>query len=351
MTDRRASIPCTIVTGALGSGKTTLIRSLLEQPDMAGTALIVNEFGEVGLDHLILSSAVETTLLMDSGCLCCSLRGDIVDTVLSLFSAVERGDTPPFDRILIETTGLADPIPIVRDLTSSPALRDRVHLCRVVTCVDGLVGQAELRSNDVAVDQVAQADVCLITKTDLADPLQIDLLSEALTLINPLVSVVRVVGEQGASSDLLFGAGPVEMHRPQTSGERAAALDLKAGGHDHDHHHDHEHHDSVHTGVDSWSTVISHSLPWQAIRDWIDLVYSLNAARILRAKGVLWIQESDKPVLFQAVGPILSPPVLLSGWEGRPPESRLVFITKNFDLEILELSFENTVLRGVAECP
>src|SRR6056297_672938 len=147
-------VPVSILTGALGSGKTTVIRELMQRPSMAGTALIVNEFGEVGLDHLLVTSAVETTLLMENGCLCCSLRGDIVDTVQNLFASVERGEVPAFSRILIETTGLADPVPIIRDLTQNAALIKRVTLAAVGTCVDGLLGAAALRNDPVAVSQL-----------------------------------------------------------------------------------------------------------------------------------------------------------------------------------------------------
>lgn len=321
------STPIAVVTGALGSGKTTVIRALMARPEMAGTALVINEFGEVGLDHLLVSSAVETTLLMENGCMCCSLRGDLVDTIMGLFSAVERKEIPPFRRILIETTGLADPVPILRDITLAPVLRDRVHLTGVATCVDGLIGRAGLTADPVANAQVAQADTCLVTKTDLADPLALDQLCEALRVLNPMMALHKVNEGALPPHDFLF-AGP-SADAPRLS---------QTTPHDH-------HHDAPHSGIDSWSTLIDAPLPWEPIRDWLDLIYSLNAARMLRMKGILWIEERSKPLLVQAVGPVVTPLQLLDEWPPGPRQSRLVLIFKGLDREALATSFEHSVLQ------
>lgn len=326
------STPIAVVTGALGSGKTTVIRALMARPEMAGTALVINEFGEVGLDHLLVSSAVETTLLMENGCMCCSLRGDLVDTIMGLFSAVERDEIPPFRRILIETTGLADPVPILRDITSAPVLRGRVHLTGVATCVDGLIGRAGLTADPVAIAQVAQADTCLVTKTDLADPLALDQLCEALTVLNPMMTLHKVNTGALPPHDFLF-AGPSAdaPSRSQTTP-----------------HHDHDH-DAPHTGIDSWSTLIDTPLPWEPLRDWLDLIYSLNAARMLRMKGILWIEERSKPLLVQAVGPVVTPLQLLDDWPPGPRQSRLVLIFKGLDRNALATSFEHSVLQHLSK--
>jgi G3E family GTPase len=344
------SIPCSLVTGALGSGKTTVIRRLIDQPDMAGTALIVNEFGAVGLDHLLLSSAIETTLLMDNGCLCCSLRGDLIDTVLDLFSAVLRGEIPPFHRMLIETTGLADPIPIVRDLTTAQVLRGKVHLANVVTCVDGLIGGVDLKSNPVSVDQVAQADVCLVTKSDVADPLYTATLCETLASINPMMVIVRVRPDDDLDSDVFFGQAATEGARhgafrctPVSSIPNKAHSGAGLGGGDPGENNDEG---GTHDGVDSWSTVVEQALPWSRIRDWLDLVYSLNAASMLRMKGIFWIGESDRPLLVQAVGPVVTPTRFLEAWPEDRRESRMVMITKGLNTDVLSKSFQDIVLKG-----
>ncbi len=330
-----ASISCTLVTGALGSGKTTVIRKLMERPEMAGTALIINEFGEVGLDHLLVASAVETTLLMENGCMCCTLRGDIVDTVLSLFDAVGKGEIPAFNRILIETTGLADPVPIVRDLSKDAALRDKVHLTRVVTCVDGLVGRNAL-PDAVAIEQVALADVCLVTKTDLADPLKLDELNQILGGINPMMTIVPIRGGVVPDLALITEGGSAGL------GTRSNHDEIHSG-HGHGHSHGTA---SAHGGVESWSIVIDHPIAWRIYADWFDLVYSLEAARMLRMKGILWIKERELPLLVQGVGPVITPLQFLDSWSGGACETKLVMITKGLSPKALATSFQERVLNA-----
>lgn len=314
-----------IVTGALGSGKTTVIRDLMQRPEMAGTALIVNEFGEVGLDHLLVTSAVETTLLMENGCLCCSLRGDIVDTVQNLFASVERGEIPPFSRILIETTGLADPVPIIRDLTQNAALVGRVRLASVGTCVDGLLGASALRHDPIALSQLAQADLVFVTKTDLAERSEIDALTERLSVLNPLMQMYEVRSGRVPSGDLLFD--------PALPGLTRTSLPTQF-------HHGHGHHHSAHDGVETLSILREAPLPWSAIRDWLDLIYSLHAAHMLRLKGFLWVEERDGPVLVQGVGPVLSPVKLLSEWPEGRRLTRLVMISRGVGAAALKSSFD-----------
>jgi len=318
-------VPVAVVTGALGSGKTTLIRDLMRRPEMEGTALVINEFGEVGLDHLMVSSAVETTLLMENGCLCCSLRGDLVDTVLGLFAAAERGDVPPFRRILIETTGLADPVPIVRDLSGAAALKGKVRLASVCTAVDGVLGLQALAADPVALAQVANADLCIVTKADLADSMSIDALKERLAVLNPLMRVAEAREGRAPPGDPLFdGARSAPPLPPE-------------------HHHGHRHHTS-HGGVDTLSITLDHPLPWVTFRDWMDLVYSLHAARMLRLKGFLWVADREGPVLVQAVGPIVSPVELLREWPEGRRLTRLVMITKNMPAAALRRSFERYIV-------
>lgn len=322
----RNPVPVAVMTGALGSGKTTVIRDLMRRSEMAGTALIVNEFGEVGLDHLLVSSAVETTLLMENGCLCCSLRGDIVDTVQNLFASVERGEIPPFTRILIETTGLADPVPIIRDLTQNAALVGRVRLASVVTCVDGLLGAAALRNDPIALSQLAQADLVFVTKTDLAERSEIDALTERLSVLNPMMQIFEVRSGRVPRGDLLFGSIP--------PGDTRASLP----GHSHD---GHGHHHNAHDDVETLSILRETPLPWAAYRDWLDLIYSLHAAHMLRLKGFLWVEECDGPVLVQGVGPVLSPVTLLSDWPEGRCLTRLVLISKGVGAAALQRSFDD----------
>ena len=326
MAAHSASLPCILLTGALGSGKTTILQDLMRREDMAGTALIVNEYGEVGLDHLLVSSAVETTLLMDNGCMCCSLRGDVVDTILGLFTAVERGKLPPFRRILIETTGLADPIPIVRDISLDPALAGKVHLGAVCTVVDGLLGPGR---DAVGENQVAQADICVLTKDDLADELDIDHIRERTQALNPVCRLYM------KTRDGLPSTRDLETIHDKAV---AASPDEHATGHQH---HSHSSaHDSVHGGVASWSIETQQPLEWSRVRQWLDNVYSLHAARMLRMKGILAVDANKgQSLLVQAVGPVVSPPKWIDVSRVDSDTSRLVLIFRDLDAKALAESF------------
>ena len=163
-------IPVTLLTGFLGSGKTTVLNHVLKQPGMAATAVIVNEFGEIGIDHLLVESATDDVVLLNSGCLCCTVRGDIVDTLLNLFVGRANGKVPHFSRVVIETTGLADPAPILHTLISDPLIAARYTLDGVVATVDAVNGSGTLDRQPEAVKQAAVADRLLLTKADLAKP-------------------------------------------------------------------------------------------------------------------------------------------------------------------------------------
>ncbi len=328
------SLPCILLTGALGSGKTTILQDLMRRGDMAGTVLIVNEYGEVGLDHLLVSTAVETTLLMDNGCMCCSLRGDVVDTILGLFSAVERGELPPFRRILIETTGLADPVPIVRDITLDPALAGKVHLGAVCTVVDGLLGPGR---DAVGENQVAQADLCILSKDDLADELELDLIRERTQALNPVCRLYLKARDGLPTTQAL-----------ETTHDKVAEASETGHGKGHAHHS----HASVHGGVASWSIETTQPLDWSRVRQWLDHIYSLHAARMLRMKGILAIdpaqdqslgqslaQDQSQGLLVQAVGPVVSPPKRIDVARADRATSRLVLIFRDLDARAIAESF------------
>ena len=186
-----AVIPVFLITGALGSGKTTLLREMLACPDMQDTALIINEFGAIGLDQMLVQSAIENILLMEDGCLCCSIRGDLIDTIGGLFAKVELGEIPSFGRIIIETTGLADPGQIIQDLVTARGVANRIRLAKVVTTVDGVLGLSQLDQNEEVVQQVIHADLCMITKCDLIDGETLSVLTRAISGFNPTAEIVR----------------------------------------------------------------------------------------------------------------------------------------------------------------
>jgi G3E family GTPase len=183
-------IPVNLLTGFLGSGKTTLLSRLLASPQLARTAVLINEFGEVGLDHLLLDTIDEDAVLLQSGCICCTIRGDLRDAIRSLYDRRERGVIPPFDRLVIETTGLADPTPIISTLLADPVVKHHFRLGTVVTTVDAVNGLQHLAENPESVKQVAVADRIVLTKADIADQPVAEKVRAALRHLNPTAPVL-----------------------------------------------------------------------------------------------------------------------------------------------------------------
>src|SRR5579864_9149302 len=242
-------IPVTVLTGFLGSGKTTLLNHVLKQPEMAATAVIINEFGEIGLDHLLVESATEDVVLLNSGCLCCTVRGDVVNTLTDLFVRRVKGRVPDFTRVVIETTGLADPAPVLHALFSDPIVAERYMIDGVVTTVDAVNGAATLDRQPEALKQAAVADRLIVTKADLAEPAALRALEARLAGLNP--GALQLRAAQGAVDPAaLFGLGlfdpqtkSVEVQRWLQDEAVAAHDDDDDAEHGHHHHHDVNRHD------------------------------------------------------------------------------------------------------------
>jgi len=324
-------ISVSIITGFLGSGKTTLLNHLVRQPDMDSVALIINEFGEVGLDNLLIETSIENTLLLENGCICCSVRGDLIDTVTDLFAKARNGTIPDFSRILIETTGLADPGPIVNTIQNERVMAERCRLDSVVTLIDGVQGISQARAHPEALMQIAQADVGLITKRDLIDDEKSVRLMAFVQRINPAMKVIAI--ENGiVAPDFLF-----------SSDDTGSIADISVGAEDslrHDHHHGHD--DAVenrHGDISTWAFVDGAPLNWDRLRAWLRMVYSLRASHMLRLKGLVRLAGHERPLLLQGVGPALGQSQLLSEWPMGEEVSRLVFITKGLSKEALSASF------------
>ncbi|MCS0496049.1 GTP-binding protein [Ancylobacter sp. MQZ15Z-1] len=344
---RRGAIPAYLVSGFLGSGKTTLIRHLLEQPGMADTALVINEFGEVGLDQMLVQSAVENVLLMENGCVCCSIRGDLTDTIGDLFAKVATGRMPAFSRIVIETTGLADPAPIVQELTTTRGLVERIRLEKVIVTVDAVLGARQLGDTPEVAAQVAQADLLLVTKCDLVDDNAVSALVVQLQTLNPAAEIVRSSGAGFDVGDLLAPAaaplarlpamrcegGELCAHAPgEPCPEHGLVVSAPA---------------SVrHHGIESWSTRHDAPLRWEDVRDWLDLLYSLRPAHLLRMKAILHLAERQAPVVIHGVGHLVDPPATLDRWPQGRPRSEIVVITRGLDPRLVGRSFEALALRG-----
>lgn len=304
--------PVSIVTGYLGSGKTTLISQLLGHPALGETAVIVNELGEVGIDHHIVSQIDERTVLLASGCLCCTLRGDLADELRALLDRRDAGEVPPFRRVVVETTGLADPTPIVSTLVNEPLLRHHVSLDAVIATVDAMHG---LRGPE-SLKQAAIADVLVVTKTDLADGAPV---VAELSRLNPTGEVVE------ASNGVT---------EPSRLFDRASrAQDVVAARHDQSPAEAHVHDGDVGAAV----LAFDEPLDWLGLGVWLTMLLHARGEDVLRVKGFVDV-GADGPLLLNAVQHVVHPPLHLNAWPDDDRRSRLVFIGRGLDAEALRSS-------------
>jgi G3E family GTPase len=336
-------LPVSVITGFLGSGKTTLLKHLLQQPDMADTAVVINEFGEIGLDHLLVEEAKEDTILMSSGCLCCSIRGDLIDTLRRLYKRRERGEVPRFKRLVIETTGLADPAPILQTLIGDPLLSAFYRLDGVVTTVDAVNGMDQLDRQFESVKQAAVADRLILTKADLAGADQRAALEARLRALNPAAPLLPVA-HGAVEAGQLFNAGlynPAEKS-PDVArwlGEEAYAQAEKAHHHGHDHGHDHAHDVNRHDDhIRAFCLTYDQPVAWDRFVNWIEMLITMRGADLLRIKGILNVAGSDGPVAIHGIQHLFHPPAMLPDWSGEDRRSRIVFITRDLERAWLERS-------------
>ena len=297
--------PVALVTGFLGSGKTTLLSRLLAHPDMGETAVIVNELGEVAIDHHLLRRVDERTVLLRSGCVCCSLRGDLADELRDLLGRRTRGEIPHFRRVVVETTGLADPAPILYTLVSEPVVKHHFELERVIATVDAVHG---LRAPE-SVKQAVAADRLVVTKTDLAEPGELE---RRLRRLNPTAEILEASFgdvEPGA----LFGGSERDL--------RDLAFDERS------------HHDDVH----ACCLVFDEQLDWTAFGIWLTMLLQSRGEDVLRVKGLLDV-GGPGPLVLNGVQHVIHPPVHLDEWPDEDRRSRIVFIGRGIDTEALEAS-------------
>jgi G3E family GTPase len=340
-------IPVTLLTGFLGSGKTTVLNHVLKQPDMAATAVIINEFGEIGLDHLLIERSSEDVVLLNSGCLCCTVRGDIVDTLTNLFVDRVKSKVPYFTRVAIETTGLADPAPILHTLMTDPIVAARYMLDGVVTTVDAVNGTGTLDNQSEAVKQAAVADRLLLTKTDLADSVARQNIEARLGTLNPSASIVPVA--QGAVDPArLFNIGFYDPATKSVDVRRWLRDEAFERGHVHeDEHPDVNRHDDR---IRAFCITRERPISWAALSAWLDGLATMRGDDLLRLKAIVALSDRpDQPVVLHGVQHLFHPPVLLPEWPSEDRRTRMVFITRDLPREAIEATlaaFEEAVLES-----
>lgn len=346
------TLPVTLLTGFLGSGKTTLLNHLLGSPALKDCAVLINEFGETAIDHLLVSKISEEMVVLDSGCLCCSVLGDLVTSMRDLFRKRVLGQVPEFRRVLIETSGLADPAPIIHTLMSDPFLAARYRLDGVVCTIDAVNGERTLDANRESVKQAAVADRLLITKTDLADETAIAGLRTRLAALNPTARVITVSHGEADPADLLDcglfdGSTKIPDVRRWLNDEALAGHrhDCAPGCDDHSHHHHHHHHQPERHDdhVSSFVLTFDEPLSWEPFATAIEVLLSLRGENLLRVKGILNIAESETPLVIHGVQHLFHPPVTLPAWPDEDRRSRIVFITRDLSRQAVAQLLEQAV--------
>lgn len=345
----QSRIPVSILTGFLGAGKSTLLNRLLKDPAMRDAAVIINEFGEVGIDHLLVETSNDAVVELADGCLCCTVRGELVDTLAELIDGMQTGKVKPLSRVVIETTGLADPAPVMQSVMGHPSIAQHFDLDGVVTVVDAVNGLSTIDAFPEAYKQVAVADRLILTKKTLADEAAVSALTQRLRTLNPRAPITDGDADDAGSAAMLINglydasAKIADVDR-WLKDEMAAAGDHQHHDH-HNHHHDHGHHSHGHshghhhhhdvnrhgTSIRSYSILHDEPIDPMAINMFIDLLRSTHGEKLLRMKAIVALTDRpDKPLVLHGVQSIFHPPVRLPAWpEGSDRKTRLVLITRD----------------------
>jgi G3E family GTPase len=346
-------LPFTVITGFLGAGKTTLLNRLLVDPALAETAVIINEFGEIGLDHLLVEHVDDGVVLLSSGCLCCTMRGDLVTALERLTRDLDNGRAR-FRRVVIETTGLADPAPVLHTVMVHPYLVLRYRLDGVITLVDTVNGIATLDAHKEAVKQAAVADRIVLTKTDLlATPEQLaskERLVERLHHLNPSAALLDAAAGE-ATPERLLDCGLYDPERKTNDVRRWLAEEAYTQDHDHDHHHAHDanRHDDH---IRAFAIATERALPMAVLDLFLELLRSVHGPNLLRLKGVVKIAEApDTPVVIHGIQHLLHPIAQLDHWPDDDHRTRLVFIMRDTDPDVIRQLFDAFLGNAAADRP
>jgi G3E family GTPase len=360
-----ARIPVSVLTGFLGSGKTTVLNRLVRNPAMSRALVVINEFGAVGLDHdLVARSDEDFVVEIMGGCLCCTIRGDLVRTLRDAPLRFARDGKCWFDRLVIETTGLADPAPILHTLMTDPHLESLYRLNGVITTVDAVSGMATLDAQEESVKQAAVADRLLLTKTDMASGPEIRALEGRLRTLNPGAPIFHTINGM-VEAERLFDAG---IYNPKTksndvqrwlNAEAYESSDHSHHGHGesgHAHYPEHDHHDDVNrhdNRIRAICLTFDTPLKDDAFDRWIGILMSFKGPDVLRIKGIVNIEGLDKPLVIHGVQHVLHLPIMLDAWPSEDRRTRMVFIVRDMEeadlrgtLKLMTLGLENFALQG-----
>ena len=334
-------VPIHVLTGFLGSGKTTLLRHLLADPDLADTAVVINEFGEVGLDHLLVREVAEDVVLLSSGCLCCSVRDDLVSTLAELNALMRAGEIPAFARVVVETTGLADPAPIMQAILSETTLVPWFRLGQVITTVDAVNGEQTLARHREAGQQLATADRLILTKTDLIGESEGDALGDKLRAMNPSASLLVSRKAQLPAAEILREANG--SWRAPMPAQLGPILDSVHGSSAQPHAHGHD------DAIKTFTVPLQQPVDWPAFVDWLELLLASRGDSILRVKGLLAVTDDARPVVVQGVQHVLYPIEHLPAWpdaSARP--GWIVFIARDLTQRAIENSIRSVYETSLA---
>ena len=345
--DKFAPKPVTVITGFLGSGKTTLLSALLKKEEMKNVAVIINEFGEVGIDHALVEHSDENIVELQNGCICCTIQGDLQKTMLDLIDKMSKGDISYFDKVIIETTGLADPVPIIHTLISSMDLQRIYTLDGVITVVDATNGEKTLDLQSEAVKQAALAERIIISKIDLVEKDKELSLETRLKAINPSIKIIKSSFGDVSISDLI-NLGAYDPFSKSRDVKEWLAVETMDSHHEHDHDHHRVNVNRHDENIEAFSMTSEKPVNMIAFGLFKDLLMAQMGPDLLRLKGIINIEGKDRPAVIHGVQHIFHPVHWLAEWPDSDRQTKLVFITRNVKKEQIE-GFFNALMGLVGD--